>query len=55
MKKEAKKEWWKKFFGEGYIKEWEEAGMFRHTRQEVNFLEKVSPIRKKDEILRLFV
>ena len=46
-------EWWKKFFGESYIKEWEEAGMFRYTRREVNFLEKVIPLRKKDEILDL--
>lgn len=47
------KEWWKKFFGKEYIETWAQAGMFRSTQREINFLEKVIPLRKKDEILDL--
>ncbi len=47
------KDWWKTFFDKDYIDERQEAGIFKHTRQEVNFLEKIIPLRKSDEILDL--
>lgn len=49
----AKKEWWKTFFDANYIREWEQAGIFRHTRREISFLIKEIPIRKRDVILDL--
>lgn len=49
----ASKEWWKTFFGGHYIREWELAGVFKYTKQEVNFLERVVPLRKSDSILDL--
>lgn len=47
------KEWWKTFFDENYVREWQLAGMFKYTSQEVDFLEKVIPLRKTYEILDL--
>lgn len=51
--KDMKKEWWKSFFGKEYVESQAAGGQFKHTKQEVNFLEKAIPLVKKNRILDL--
>ena len=47
------KEWWKSFFNEDYIRIWGGRGSFKHTKQEISFLEKIVPLKKNQRILDL--
>lgn len=47
------KEWWKNYFDENYLRTYESAGRFAHTKREINFLVKNIPLKKSDKILDL--
>lgn len=47
------KDWWKSFFNEDYILTQDLRGIFKHTKQEVSFLEKKIPLKKSYSILDL--
>lgn len=47
------KEWWKTFFDRNYLAIWGLWGMFRHTKKEVNFLERKIHLNRRNVILDL--
>lgn len=48
------KNWWKTFFDEYYLTIWKARGKFAHTKKEVDFIEKIIPLKKNYKILDLW-